>query len=606
MTVGIHELARSIANLRIFLENTLSPQLMAQIVRTMTTIQDTLGSKDLQQSIRLALNNFNDFMKDMGKENVVGKASELMDKIKILLSSIDSKQLSNIIRNLEDLLVEAREADMIPKIVESLAAVSSIGELAKKCAELAGYAGYMSYGYIGYKMGMTILTIIQSRRKEGDMEKLIGINLQQLSIQIQSLRIQCSDHLLNVDKFKLEFPDRRLPERLLQIIIESENILRATDPISSDSLESVNEAKRIGEDIFRNFYKDELKRAEKTRYFDRMHKIDEHIIEYIIYSSQYKLMSKLKKPELPGVEICTTYARIRNLYGGEFVDAIMRDLIGKFKENGGAEIREYVVNSYDDAAETFCEVMNFIRIENFEYDTLDDYLEFINKFAKFYHIDAIKFVKTEWVKKDGRSVLEEHYDIVSRIIRDRSLAEYCLEISPYLFAPFNVPREIINGLADFPKGIYTMIRHPIKSAKGFGETFFTISGLKKMGKDIYNHPFRFAASMSAGALSGAAAGNLASNIASYVHPAKVISHGGRISIKSINPSSIQQIHISQTLGRLTEGIRVAGGVVSMQKITESPEEEISFDARESDPEKEIKCIPLLPLMDHIFECIENE
>ncbi len=515
MSVGIHELARQIEALRLMLESKFSAEFMGKINATLDLILKTLGDPQLQEQAKAALANINAILNSINQSNLIEKAAELttkisnfVDNINKILGEIDPKVIANIVNNLNGFLDKLNEVKFIENISSALQGIGSFKQLVAVVADLSTPAKILMYGLTGAQIGVMLTGLLETlltNKADSELKQLITVNKQQLSIQIAQLELTATDFLANREKNLHAYPELRYSDLLERKAVYYKKIVENSLEWNDSSLLCMQKAQEVGEELFVQMYQPMLDNEDITRYLDRIGKTVSNwggLVEYTTYHSQWAL-GKLNKPTMSRDEL--SYSMVQRLYG-KVVDSIMLGLVTKIGENGGNDLYYTLVNSFENAAFQFHETMRQIPQEKLGFTFPESpWSVNANQLTKYYHDEtplriyksqnnARWYIKVEWDcfdwEQQGISNPPELKPEVAEIIRARAYIEFCKQASPYFFAPYNMPREILNGVIDLPVGVWNVVRHPINTVTSIAWNFFTPAGWYSMGSNLWNHPTR--------------------------------------------------------------------------------------------------------------------
>lgn len=494
---------RAVREVQSFLHYKLSDQLINSVQNTLNIIQTTLGDPHVQANIKVALEELKALLKEAEKAKIIEEISTLLRRASEILQEVDPNTIQNIITTINKLVSEAANVNVIQNITKALNSVASLQELVKFANELILPAKCLLYGTTGAMLGIVLKQVIQAyfqnkkdKKLQESIDKLVAINMQQLIVQIQQLRIQAGGFVLSADLAEHENPDFSMRQELRNLREENIIMLHVLLPIDINETELMQKVQVLFSEVLNKLYKLELNDEEVSVYLNRIGSNMtswDALIDYVTYYPQLPLFQK-DRPRLPRDDL--NYQQVKKRYGAVRIEPIMKGLIKNIIENGGEELFYKLANTFEDAAYCFAECLKQISQKDIDFTFSEtEWKNGAQKMLHYYH-KANEYIDIQW----EQTTWDDEYSHIEKpllteqaqdIIRARAYIEFCRQTAPYLCFPRNVPREIYNGVIDLPFGLYHTVRHPLQTAINLGTTFFTVDGWKNTGSRVYFHPIRF-------------------------------------------------------------------------------------------------------------------
>ncbi len=535
---GYTEIVNTLKEIRTFLQQRLTPELMHSLQVALNNINNLLSDPNLQANLRSSLEGMARLLRSLNEQNVAGEIANTAKKIQEILGKIDPAAVANIIKTLDNLLSSAEKANLIENIVKALNSVSSLQDLVTITKDLVLPVKFCMYGITGATIGLAFTFAIQAflknkndQKLQRSIDQLVSINMQILNVQIEQLRTQSQSFLAQLSH--MEQQGSVLDEQARRAKEEKLRLLAILSPMDSCDLEMTEHMKRFCNKMLTQLYQAEIDNESMNDYLGRIgeHSSLNELVDYVAYSAQIQKIWGKTKPELSREQY--NYKMVQKLYDTKVIDKIMDDLTNQLATHGGYDLYVELANSYEDGTYELAEVLKTIMLSQPEDDDFPRrHSEPAKRLWHYYAgTNALEFITTAWnninwrQKGFGSSPLLT--PVIIDVIKKRACLEFCHKTVPYLCFPYNMPRETFNGIVDIPVGIWQIVRHPRDSFVNIGKTFFTPSGLRNLGASIYAHPLRFLTTQ--GVTAGVATG------AAYIAP-KIMSK--TVAVAAAKPQSL--------------------------------------------------------------------
>jgi hypothetical protein len=168
-----------------------------------------------------------------------------------ILKQIDPDKTKNLITSLDKLLTYAANDSAIKNISKALEAAASLSDLLQTANEFISPAKCFLYGATGAILGAVLIKVIQAylqnkndKRLQESMDKLVAINMQQLMVEIQLLRISAADYVLKADLAEYNNPSFIMRQELKDIRDDNMLMVRILTPMDIKELELLQKSPR--------------------------------------------------------------------------------------------------------------------------------------------------------------------------------------------------------------------------------------------------------------------------------------------------------------------------------------------------------------------------
>lgn len=503
----LSEISKAIQEIRQLLKKSLTPEFFNSVKTACDAISKILNDPNISQNVKGILTEFNKLLKEANDRGLVDEVVRLTEEVQKKLCELDMAAFNNTLRDIADLLEQAKNAQLIDHIVDALKAAQSIGdfvELAKTFMDGPIGSALIKYGPCAPIVGIALklaLSNFQGKKSNSEIVELLKENNRLLSIGtlrgIQSLLevkyASYEDKKLKLAHGTYDF-DPEFRKKMIEKMNHDDFFIKTVPLIDQEKVSELSVIQNKLEELLKKFAEPEIKNENLEHYLGYIGKGYEQywneLLNYLVYFHQTLRLEKLNKPELSRHE--RNYDSICRLYGKKEVHAIMKGLTKNFSINGGDSLYYELANSLEDSPGVFLILTQYLSL----YKNVPDQNQLpkpIVQLQTYYHDKAEQFIEEEW-KKIEWPIGHEHLNLeldktMIDIIRARAFAEFCQNTSRYFFGLYPVPRELYNGVLDFPRGIWHTIRHPINTIKGFG-SLFTTDGWTNIGRSIWHHPIR--------------------------------------------------------------------------------------------------------------------
>lgn len=510
----LSEISKLIREIRDFLNNRLSQQFMDSIHRTMDNIDRILRDPQVEENIKGVLSGLNKMLRTINDKNVIGKITDVIDNVNRILSSADKDTAKRILDKIEKLLNDANQADFINKIIKALDSIGSLSGLIKLMTRLETPAIVAFYGYSALSIVSVIgkaATILSYQKRENrlleSLSHLVNTNYMQLYYQKLSLRLTAIQTKMAHEARVMEHPEIQYNDVYYSYCEENEIALRALPQIDTNAEIFLLTIENQVIATLRVFFAEEPENTAMQNYLDGVTSCDDNfldVLNYVVSSHQVRpFISKPKRPEQPLIAL--NYNRLKYSYtqNQQDIDNIVIELVAKLKKNGGHALYSDIANSFEDGTKIFSECLSQAYSNNHQKnEPMFGDMQWQTHFNQLQATicNASQFIQERWQNIDWqRSNFRRSPDLsilVVKIITFRAILEFANEYAPYLCFPYNLPRDVFNGVVDIPLGLYTTVRHPINTLINlFG--LLSPKGATQFFQGVYNHPARFLTSSAA-------------------------------------------------------------------------------------------------------------
>ena len=510
--------------IRDFIRREMTPEFIANVKSTIKSISETINDPNVQDDIKESLRQLRKLLESANDSKIFEKISNVLVDVDKILKSIDPDSIKNIISAINNMLSGQRA---LKEVYEKLSSVHCLRDLKEVGDMLLHPTAALALGVYAPVIGFIItgaakytLNKISDPIDAEVQKKLLETAKMQLLDSINQSRLMAFGLLRKAKKDELK-PGFVATPLHIQLKTESQNTLNATLPLSKDSQLLMQKMQLDCEKVLKALYQPKLDNESMTDYLSSVESDMsswDKILEYVIYSPQL-IGGKKEKPKLPLDTI--NYAQIQRLYSSNAVDNIMNELAKNFAAKGGNDLYSTIANSFKNSPQQFLEYSISISTNETQCRFPGSENSVPAEKLSTYYLRAGENVKrlwgdTDW-KQHGSSEKPELTTRVSKIIIARAYLQFVHHISPHLYFPKNLPREIVNAALDVPKGLVQTVIHPINTLKGLG-SLFTVSGWKNIGSSAVNHPVRFFGSTALGAATGFGASKLITGVPHPVNP----------------------------------------------------------------------------------------
>lgn len=507
MSATLSEITKSIQEIRKTLQDSLTPEFLNSVKASTEAVTKIQADPNVSQNTKEMLNEFNRLLKEAADKELIGEVVKLTEETQKKLTELEMPVFNGTLRVINNLLVEAKNANLIEHIVDAMKAVKSIGDfvaLAKQFMEGPVGSILINYGAYGLIVGSSLRLVLSKyleKKNDSKSLELLRETNQFLSVQtIISLEELREAKWKSYKKLSKELHNGELdfdPELLQKAKEKKEDDLFFINTIPKIPKEKVLDLAAITnklEDLLKKFAEPEIKNENLNNYLGYIGKgykaYWNDLLNYLIYSHKTIPLRKPNKPELSRHE--RNYNSICRLYGSKEVQTIMLGLMEDLAKNGGDALYYELANSLEDSPGLFLIFAQYISQEqSCPPQTL--FPPSAVQLQTYYHDKAENYIREQWQKTKwplGQEQLRDALDdTMVEIIKVRAFAEFCQSTACYFFGLYPLPRELYNGVLDIPRGLWHTLRHPIETIQGLG-TLFTKEGWANLGQSLIHHPLR--------------------------------------------------------------------------------------------------------------------
>ncbi len=505
----LSEITKAVQEIRKILQQSLTPEFFNSVKSACDSIARLLNDTTLTQEVKDILSRLNQLLQKVEDEGFIQKATALVAEMQKKLSELDMESCNKILKGLGDLLEQITNAHFIEHMVDALKAAKSIGDFFDVAKNFMGDPAMvlMTYGPYAAIVGLAMTKILNQTSKNSGDSVLIK-HMQEMNESLRTLAIT-NIHNLRQKMFNtyrqitlgLKNQEYDFDPLFRQQMIEERDyafkFINTVPRMREQSLLALASIENKLEELIEKFVTQEIHNQSLEQFLNYIgsgyQQYWKELLYYTVYSQQIGLLSAKVKPKISRHEL--NYESICRLYGTQSVNALMQKLSEAFFTNGGGELYYELVNSLNDSAGLFFTISELISRQHKEPVNITNsrLLELALQLQNFYYNSAPEFIKEEWKKINwpvGYEHQEHHLnERMITIIQARAFAEYVRVNAAYFFGLYPIPRELLNGVLDIPRGFYQLFRHPIQTFDGVGN-LLKLEGWQNLGCAFYYHPVR--------------------------------------------------------------------------------------------------------------------
>jgi hypothetical protein len=500
---------------------------------------EAIMTKDFKNSLQAALNSIGnpggnpliaqaiESFKNICSDKNIDTATDFIRSCADAIKKIDPAIVNEFFTGISSLIKTVEEENMIGninKLVDKfIDSGPTLDRLMKMTESLINPAKLALYGIGGFYLSSAIINAVNcflNAKKDGDFDKLITGQIEQTYIQLQSLKMQAFQTLLKYQKNldKIEKMTDHEGKRLFEVAAnDAKKILRSIRPISL--LDEVA-LTTISSNISRKLdiiYSAKVSRDEIQYILDRITRVfDAEKAFGYIHDKNVKTLGSPEKFEFDRSKL--NYQTCKSLYDLEANSSIIGEikdgLVRYYHNNGVDTLYVETANVLGKSSYLFMRFMHdVIAKKNFEElksSDLVNMLGSINNVRKAFD-EAPGIVLKEWSEKKAKvGGVDISLPIeVCEIISNRAIMECFSNNVAYFHYLWSMPRDLMNGVVDVPRGMYQLFRHPITSLSGVAnmavdlaylpvglmrgkgvENNSFVGGVMALADSAVNHPFR--------------------------------------------------------------------------------------------------------------------
>jgi len=444
---------------------------------------------------------------------IIEHADDLVKRVKQILDSIEDEKIAALFSDIAALVHRAVEMDLVGKLSQTLDTVHSMSGLIKFATELGHYGGILMIPWAA-PLSKTIKSFINYylyEEEKSNLQRLLETAREQLYMSIIQVGATSDTNRLVgfIVKCKpiydmLSDDDKDEYNKILK----RAKIYQKIHEPNLDTINHLKIATTQCEKLIQTLYCAEFDPNNTSETMNNicLSAISSPAWESIIGAAVYQKKQVINNTIFSRDEL--SYALVKRLYGDKNISEIMIALSCKFSENGFNDLYYALSDSAESAPEKFCEIIRNIPHtdqtikENFLLpEPVRLYTDKIYDFYHNWHIGAGLFIVYKWEKMRKLNLNLPHLPAeVLNVIALRAFLECSKETSKFFFTPYNVPREIKNGVFDFFYGIGNIFIHPFNTVINTVTFPYDMATDRngrrsKLGSAIYNHPTRMSTSL---------------------------------------------------------------------------------------------------------------